>query len=82
MSGRTVLVESFLQIIDDLIEHQQGVLLSLGRRFVPSVTLDDLMQPNDFPVLESNPLFRYEEGVLHGYQAMKAAINFQIHNKY
>lgn len=62
-----------LETVDELIEHQQKVLLDLGRRIVPNVTLDDLMQPNDFPKLENHPHFRYEEGVLHGLQAVKAA---------
>ena len=61
-------------ILDDLISHQQKVLLKLGRSLVPNVTLDDLMQPNDFPVLENHPLFRYEEGVLHGLQVAKSAL--------
>lgn len=61
-------------VLDELIAHQQKVLLALGRRLVPNVTLDDLMQPNDFPVLENHPLFRYEEGVLHGLQAAKSAL--------
>jgi hypothetical protein len=60
--------------MDELIAQQQKVLLHLGRSIVPQVTLDDLMQPNDFPALEHHPLFRYEEGVLHGLQAAKAAI--------
>ncbi len=70
MSGRDL-----LEMVDELIEHQQKVLLALGRRLVPHVTLDDLMQPNDFPILENHPLFRYEEGVLHGLQVAKTALN-------
>lgn len=63
-----------IETIDELIEHQQKVLLALGRGIVPDVTLDDLMQPNDFPKLENHPHFRYEEGVLHGLQVVKAAL--------
>lgn len=61
-------------VLDEMIEHQQKVLLALGRHLVPNVTLDDLMQPNDFPILENHPHFRYEEGVLHGLQVAKAAL--------
>ncbi len=62
------------EIIDELIEHQKKALLTLGRQIIPSVTLDDLMQPNDFPQLELHPFFRYEEGVLHGLQMVKASL--------
>lgn len=59
--------------MNELIEHQQKVLLALARDIVPNVTLDDLMQPNDFPKLEHHPAFRYEEGVLHGLQVARSA---------
>lgn len=61
-------------LLDELIEQQRCSLLSLARRITPEVTDDDLLQPNDFPELENHPLFRYEEGVLHGLQAAKAAL--------
>ena len=69
------------KVIDELIEHQQKVLLALGRRIVPDVTLDDLMQPNDFPKLEQHPAFRYEEGVLHGLQMAKASAFYERANR-
>jgi hypothetical protein len=60
--------------MDELIAQQEQTLLKLGRSIVPGVTLDDLLQPNDFPELENHPYFRYEEGVLHGLQAARAAL--------
>ncbi|HLB52687.1 MAG TPA: hypothetical protein VJK48_03130 [Chlamydiales bacterium] len=61
-------------LLDSLIEQQKKELLKLGRRIRPNLTEDDLLQPNDYPELELNPHFRYEEGVLHGFQAAKAAL--------
>lgn len=52
--------------LDELIEYQQKNLLKLARRIVPHVTAEDILQPNDYPELEHNPEFRYEEGVLAG----------------
>lgn len=69
------------QLMDELIEFQQKNLVKFGRSIVPDVTLDDLLQPNDFPELENHPLFRYEEGVLHGLQAAKAALLTQMREK-
>lgn len=44
-----------------------------AQRIVPNITEEDLLQPNDFPSLELNPYFRYEEGVLHGLQTAQMA---------
>ena len=66
-------------LFDELIEQQQKNLMKLARQILPHVTEDDLLQPNDFPELELHPYFRYEEGLLHGYQAAKAA--FQAESK-
>lgn len=63
-----------VELMDELIELQQKTLLSLARTIVPNATSDDILQPNDFPALENHPYFRYEEGVLHGLQAAKAAL--------
>lgn len=67
-----------LELIEELISAQQKTFLETGRSILPSVTLDDLMQPNDFPELEFHPLLRYEEGVLHGLQAAKAALQAHL----
>ena len=62
------------KVIDELIEGQKKKLLEHARRIVPYVTPEDIMQPNDFPELETHPSFRYEEGILDGMQVMKAAL--------
>lgn len=53
-------------VFDELIELQRKKLLQFAQQIVPNITLDDLLQPNDFSELEHHPLFRYEEGVLEG----------------
>jgi hypothetical protein len=60
--------------LSELIEYQQARVLACARRFSPSVIPDDLLQPNDFPLLEHNPEFRYEEGVLAGLRSALAAL--------
>jgi len=60
--------------IKELIAWQEEKLLKAAKRIEPQVTLDDLWQPNDFPELENHPLFRYEEGVLHGIRVLEAAL--------
>ncbi len=61
------------KLFDELVEGQRKKLLQFAQRIIPYITLDDLLQPNDFPELEGNPLFRYEEGILEGLLTARMA---------
>lgn len=61
-------------ILDDLVNSHKTALLRLGRRIVPTLTSEDILQPNDYPELENHPEFRYEEGVLAGVQTVQTAL--------
>lgn len=67
-------VPAELHLLDELIGQQRERLLRVAQRIVPHVILDDLFQPNDFPLLESHPEFRYEEGVVEGLLTARAAL--------
>lgn len=58
----------------ELVDQQKKQLLKLGRQIVPTLTPEDMLQPNDYPELENSPHFRYEEGLLAGLQSMQAAL--------
>jgi hypothetical protein len=58
---------------DELIALQKKKILTCAQRLIPHITEDDLLQPNDFPELEMNPHFRYEEGVLEGLMTARMA---------
>ena len=58
--------DNFFIALEESIDFQREKLLKLARRFYPYLTFDDIQQPNDFPLLEENPLFRFEEGILQG----------------
>ena len=62
------------KLIDEMTEAQRQNLLKLGRRIVPTLTPEDILQPNDYPELENHPEFRYEEGVLAGFQTVQMAL--------
>lgn len=62
--------ESFFE---ELILGQRKKLMKLAERIVGRITEEDLLQPNDFPALENNPIFRYEEGVLEGLMTARMA---------
>jgi hypothetical protein len=60
--------------IQEILEMQHRRTLACGRRLVPNLTPDDMLQPNDFPQLENHPDFRYEEGVLEGIRTVEMAL--------
>ncbi len=61
-------------LLNVIIEGQQKKIYQLARQVKPNITLDDLLQPNDYPELENNPLFRYEEGVIEGVKTVQMAL--------
>jgi hypothetical protein len=66
--------EEIDRLLQDLLQYHQTQLLKCGRRIVPHLTADDLLQPNDYQELEFNPHFRYEEGVVSGIQTVQTAL--------
>lgn len=74
MGKGSISLEELELLFNELVQMQQKKLLSHGRRLVPSLTPDDILQPNDFPLLENHPEFRYEEGILAGIQSAQAAM--------
>ena len=71
MSPDAPQVEKLLQ---EMIEAQRRRLLELAARILPGVTGDDLFQPHDHPALAANPEFNFEDGILAGYLAVRAAL--------
>jgi hypothetical protein len=62
------------KLLDEMIEAQRRRLLELGTRILPGVTGDDLFQPHDHPALAASPEFNFEDGILAGYLAIRAAL--------
>lgn len=61
------------ELIESLIEDHRKKIFKHARDIVPKITPDDILQVNDFPILEENPFFRYEEGILEGLLTVKMA---------
>lgn len=61
-------------LINEIIALQQKKMLKLGQSIIPQLTDDDMLQPNDFLPLETNPEFRYEEGVIAGAKTVQMAL--------
>lgn len=65
-------------LFDELVRGQRKRLLKMATAVIPHITEEDLLQPNDFPLLEQDPLFRYEEGVLEGLLTARMAYLAQL----
>lgn len=61
-------------LLKEMIDHQRSKLLKIASRYIPNISHEDLLQPFDYPVLENNPTFRYEEGVLQGLKMVEMAL--------
>ena len=68
-------------MFDELIALQRKKVLNCALRIIPHLTEDDILQPNDFPALEMNPHFRYEEGVLEGLMTARMAYLASLKDK-
>ncbi|MEP6470509.1 MAG: hypothetical protein ABJC28_00735 [Acidobacteriota bacterium] len=64
-------IERFL---DEMIAAQRQRVIDLARRLEPKLGPDDLLQPHDHPALAASPDFNFEDGVLAGYLAVRAAL--------
>jgi hypothetical protein len=71
-------VLELLELLDQMIEQQRRKVLEVARRFSPRVTLEDLLNPHDFPELQEAAEFHYEDGILAGYLAAQAAIRARV----
>lgn len=62
------------RLLEGMISAQRERLAELAGRIEPSLTPDDLLQPHDHPALAASPDFNFEDGVLAGYLALRAAL--------
>jgi hypothetical protein len=61
-------------LLEQMIEAQRARLLGLARRLAPGITPEDLLQPHDHGALAAHPDYNFEDGILAGYLAVRAAL--------
>lgn len=61
-------------IIEPLLAHQRGRVLSQAQSIDPRLCADDVLQPDDYPALCRDPRWNYEDGVLAGMHAVQMAL--------
>lgn len=60
-------------LLEEMIAEQRRRLSALAVRLAPDLTSDDLLQPHDHARLAESPDFQFEDGILAGYLAVRAA---------
>ncbi|MDQ6893131.1 MAG: hypothetical protein M3167_10675 [Acidobacteriota bacterium] len=61
-------------LLEEMIASQGERLHALAARIAPHLTGDDLLQPHDHPEIRNHPDFQFEDGILAGYLAVRAAL--------
>jgi hypothetical protein len=67
-------IESLDSLLEEMISGQQERLRALAARIAPHLTEEDLLQPHDHAAVRNHPDFQFEDGVLSGYLAVRAAL--------
>ena len=62
------------QLLEEMIDFQQRKVFKVACELHPHLAPDDLLNPQDFPVLLKDPTFNYEDGILTGYLAVRTAL--------
>jgi len=62
------------RLLESMIAHQRDRLAEIARRLDPELAPDDLLQPHDHPRIAASPDFNFEDGILAGYLAVRAAL--------
>lgn len=60
-------------LFESLILHQKERVSKRATSLDPRLTSDDILNPHDFQVLDEDPRFQYEDGMLNGYIAAHIA---------
>jgi hypothetical protein len=65
-------------LLEEMIASQRDRTLALARRIDPSLTADDLFQPHDHPGIATHPAYQFEDGMLAGLLAARAALRAKM----
>lgn len=79
-SNDLTLREQLDRLFDEMITHQRKKLLNIAREHYPKIGGDDLLNPHDFPKLEADNRFQFEDGMLAGYIAAQMAVRAELVN--
>ncbi|MEB3188034.1 MAG: hypothetical protein VKP72_11420 [bacterium] len=65
-------------LFDRMIVHQREKVIEIARQLVPHLTPDDVLNPHDFPQLDADAQYNYEDGILAGFISAQMAIRAEF----
>ncbi len=65
-------------LLDEMIDQQNQKVRKIAHQFLPHLTSEDLLNPHDFPELQADPIFNYEEGLAAGLMSAQMALRARI----
>lgn len=63
------------RLLNQMVEEQHKKAFLFAKKIIPNIAPEEVLQPNDFPDLESHPYFRFEEGALTGLLSVQMALS-------
>ncbi|MFN7132501.1 MAG: hypothetical protein ACK4N5_10495 [Myxococcales bacterium] len=66
------------QLFDGMLEHQRAKVLETARRKVPTLTPEDIMNPEQFPEIYEDGPFNFEDGILSGMVSAQIAMRARL----
>jgi hypothetical protein len=66
------------RLLDDMIAQQRAKALACAREVLPSLTSEDVLNPDGYPELAEHGPFNYEDGQLAGLISAQVAIRARI----
>lgn len=70
------------QMFNQMVDQQRKKILKRARQINPALTEDDVMQPHDFPELQNDSIFHFEDGLLAGLISAQIATRAQLREKF
>ncbi len=62
------------KLLQEMIQYQEAKVLKLAREIIPGISPEDVLNAQDFPELERNGQFNFEDGILAGLKSALIAI--------
>lgn len=70
------------ELLEELYDRQAVRVLKYAREQIPYLTEEDMWQPHDYPELDQNPRFQYEDGQRTAIRAVQISIRSRLANQF
>lgn len=70
--------DRFEALFESMITAQRAKVLRIARELVPQITPDDVLNPHDFPELNEDAQYNFEDGILSGYISAQMAVRVEL----